>query len=69
MQQCHLVSKTDSSEKKQKPKVTTNSGMPIFSVYTIYKHYLSVEQWKRACQLPMVFSFFERCMNARVLVE
>jgi hypothetical protein len=28
--------------------MTTNQGMPIFSAYNIYKHYLSVECWDRA---------------------
>ena len=33
---------------KVKNDMTTNQGMPIFSAYNIYKHYLNVEQWERA---------------------
>lgn len=32
-------------EMKEKKDLTTSQGMPIFSSYNIYKHYLSVEQW------------------------
>lgn len=42
--------------------------MPIFSCHSIYKHYLNVEQWNRASQLPIVLSFFERCLNSTHLV-
>jgi len=53
---------------KVKNDMTTNQGMPIFSAYNIYKHYLNVEQWERASQLPVVLSFFERCLNAIELI-
>jgi dsRNA-specific ribonuclease len=42
--------------------------MPIFSTYHVYKHYLTVDQWNRATQLPSVISFFERCLDAHKLV-
>ena len=53
----------------KKNDLTTNQGMPIFSAYNIYKHYLTVEQWTRATQLPPVMSFFERCLNANHLIS
>ena len=43
--------------------------MPIFSAFNIYKHYLTVSQWERATQLPAVLSFFERCLNANLLIS
>jgi hypothetical protein len=42
--------------------------MPIFSAHNVYKHYLNIEQWNRVAQLPMVMSFFERCLNANYLI-
>lgn len=54
---------------KQKNDLTTNQGMPIFSAFTIYKHYLTMEQWQRASQLPAVLCFFERCLNATEIVS
>lgn len=53
---------------KIKNDMTTNQGMPIFSAYNIYKHYLTVSQWNRALQLPQVLSHFERCLNAIELI-
>ena len=53
---------------KLRNDMTTNQGMPIFSAYNIYKHYLTVLQWNRALQLPQVLSYFERCLNAISLI-
>jgi len=33
---------------KQKKDLSTSSGMPIFSTYNIYKHYLTISEWERA---------------------
>ena len=33
---------------KQKNDLTTNQGMPIFSAFNVYKHYLNVTSWNRA---------------------
>lgn len=53
---------------KEDNNLTTNQGMPIFSTFDVYKHYLTVEQWQRATQLPSVLSFFEMCLNANYLI-
>ena len=54
---------------KEKRELTTGQAMPIFSTHSVYKHYLNVEQWDRARQLPSVLSFFERCLNAQHLTS
>jgi hypothetical protein len=47
---------------KERHNLTTGQCKPIFSGYNIYRHYLTLEQWDRAAQLPLVCLFFERSL-------
>lgn len=47
--------------------MTTGQCKPIFSGYNIYRHYLTLEQWDRAAQLPLVCLFFERSLYTHQL--
>jgi len=53
---------------KEKNNITTQQGKPIFSSFHIYKHYLKLEQWKRAAQLPSVLGYLERATYCHQLI-
>jgi hypothetical protein len=53
---------------KQRKGITSSQGRPIFSSVQIYKHYLKKSHWRRASQLPIVLSFFERSLHCHNLI-
>lgn len=45
------------------------SGRPIMSLYDLYPYFMTKEQWKHCCFLPILSTHYERCSYVTELIE